>query len=489
MAGSSAPVSVSALTQIPVHGSFVEMDGRPGVGYVSFTAVPAYRMVNVAAASVLLPAPIAVPIDVNGEIHVTVAASDDYRLGGANFLYKVFVSLADRTYWFSLAVPAATEGVIELAAPSTFPPPAVPLPSPVPPESVTWLGITESVVDPHGDLLVSYTDGSTDNTGHVVGEVGPPGAAGSGGPQGVPGGSGPLGAQGPQGVPGPEGAPGPAGPAGPAGEVSTVPGPEGPAGPSGPPGSSVTVEGHVPSSTDLPSSNNKSGDGYVTDDTGHLWTWSGTGWVDVGQFQGLPGPAGQPGPPGAQGPPGPAGAAGAAGVAGEFGAQGPTGPQGATGPAGAPGAKGDLGATGPQGATGPTGAAGADSTVPGPAGPAGAKGDPGPIGPIGLTGPTGPQGVQGPQGPTGATGATGATGPPGPQAVSSDAGNNARLGSDSKIYVPTPLPRASGTVPIALANASSASVAVTFPAGRFSAAPAVVTAIENPAYLNAVSAR
>jgi hypothetical protein len=440
MAGSSAPVSVSALTQIPVHGSFVEMDGRPGVGYVSFTAVPAYRMVNVAAASVLLPAPIAVPIDVNGEIHVTVAASDDYRLGGANFLYKVFVSLADRTYWFSLAVPAATEGVIELAAPSTFPPPAVPLPSPVPPESVTWLGITESVVDPHGDLLVSYTDGSTDNTGHVVGELGPPG-------------------------------------------------PEGPAGPSGPPGSSVTVEGHVPSSTDLPSSNNKSGDGYVTDDTGHLWTWSGTGWVDVGQFQGLPGPAGQPGPPGAQGPPGPAGAAGAAGVAGEFGAQGPTGPQGATGPAGAPGAKGDLGATGPQGATGPTGAAGADSTVPGPAGPAGAKGDPGPIGPIGLTGPTGPQGVQGPQGPTGATGATGATGPPGPQAVSSDAGNNARLGSDSKIYVPTPLPRASGTVPIALANASSASVAVTFPAGRFSAAPAVVTAIENPAYLNAVSAR
>src|SRR3954447_23705067 len=120
MTHSTAPLTASALTasaltQVPVHGSFVEMDGRPGVGYVSFTAVPAYRMVNVPAASVLLPAPIAVPIDGNGEIHTTVAASDDYRLGGANFLYKVFVSLADRTYWFSLAVPAATEGVIELA--------------------------------------------------------------------------------------------------------------------------------------------------------------------------------------------------------------------------------------------------------------------------------------------------------------------------------------------------------------------------------------
>ena len=44
----------------------------------------------------------------------------------------------------------------------------------------------------------------------------------------------------------------------------------------------------------------------------------------------------------------------------------------------------------------------------------------------GLVGLTGPQG---------ATGATGATGPAGPTAVSSDAGNQATLGTDSKIYI------------------------------------------------------
>ena len=60
-----------------------------------------------------------------------------------------------------------------------------------------------------------------------------------------------------------------------------------------------------------------------------------------------------------------------------------------------PGPKGDPGPTGPKGDPG------ADSTVPGP------KGDPGP------------------------------TGPPGPTVVSTDAGNSARLGTDSRIYVPT----------------------------------------------------
>jgi hypothetical protein len=43
-------------------------------------------------------------------------------------------------------------------------------------------------------------------------------------------------------------------------------------------------------------------------------------------------------------------------------------------------------------------------------------------------------------GPTGATGATGATGPAGPSVVSTDAGNVATIGSDSKIYVPDPTP-------------------------------------------------
>ena len=63
---------------------------------------------------------------------------------------------------------------------------------------------------------------------------------------------------------------------------------------------------------------------------------------------------------------------------------------------------------------------------------------PGPPGPTGPAGPTGATGSQGPQGNPGAAGTPGTPGAPGPSAVSVDAANSARLGSDSLIYVPTP---------------------------------------------------
>ena len=83
-----------------------------------------------------------------------------------------------------------------------------------------------------------------------------------------------------------------------------------------------------------------------------------------------------------------------------------SGPQGPQGPAGADGAPG---APGLDGAAGPQGPAGADSTVPGPQGPAGADST-----------------VPGPQG------------PPGPTAVSADAGNISRLGTDGLVYTANP---------------------------------------------------
>jgi hypothetical protein len=61
------------------------------------------------------------------------------------------------------------------------------------------------------------------------------------------------------------------------------------------------------------------GDGWITQDTGDLWVWSGTGWVNTGHIQG---------------PPGPTGAIGATGPAGPSGATGPQGPEGPAGPAG-----------------------------------------------------------------------------------------------------------------------------------------------------------
>ena len=269
--------------------------------------------------------------------------------------------------------------------------------------------------------------------GHIQG---PQGVAGPQGPAGPTGAQGPAGAAstvpGPAGPTGPQGPPGAKGDTGAAGADSTVPGPQGPngmkgdtgatgpAGPKGDPGADGTdgqqgiqgepglglrYKGEVATLAELPTTGNVQGDLWVLgnrdDDTqpaeSYIWDESITDWVYGGRIQGPQGVPGVAGPAGAKGD---TGAAGPAGAKGDAGAQGPAGP------------KGDTGATGP---------AGADSTVPGPAGPAGAKGD---------------QGDTGAQGPAGAKGDTGATGPAGPTAVSADAGNTSKLGTDGKIFTP-----------------------------------------------------
>ncbi len=83
---------------------------------------------------------------------------------------------------------------------------------------------------------------------------------------------------------------------------------------------------------------------------------------------------------------------------------------------------------------GPEGPAGADSAVPGPQGPAGPAGADSTV-----------PGPQGPAGPAGADSTVpGPQGPAGPTAVSAEAGNSTRLGSDGLIYTPTAVP--TGTV-------------------------------------------
>lgn len=73
-------------------------------------------------------------------------------------------------------------------------------------------GVRNMRLTESGDVIVEYTDGTTQNFGPLVGPRGPEGPAG---PQGEAGAPGPDGAPGPQGGPGPEGPAGPAGPAGP----------------------------------------------------------------------------------------------------------------------------------------------------------------------------------------------------------------------------------------------------------------------------------
>jgi hypothetical protein len=183
-------------------------------------------------------------------------------------------------------------------------------------------------------------------------------------------------------------------------------GPAGVAGATGPAGGSVQIVGSVLTSDNLdPSYTGSISDGYIAEDTGHLWVWNGTDWLDVGNITGPTGQTGATGATGAQGLRGATGYTGATGLTGATGVQGASGADstvaGATGAQGVQGASG-VGATGPQGTQGSTGLTGAS-------------------GYIGRDGATGAQGVQGASGvgATGVTGQTGATGIAGASGIAS----------------------------------------------------------------------
>ena len=237
------------------------------------------------------------------------------------------------------------------------------------------VGISGATINSSGNLVISLTDGTIIDTGHVVGSNGAAGPAGANGVsvstatvnqsgqliitmstgQQINAGN-VVGAQGPF---------GPQGPVGPKGDTGTTgaTGIQGPQGVQGPAGRSVASNG------------------AAIDTNGNLQISLTDGTIiSAGKVVGPQGVQGVAGPAGAQGLQGPAGAAGAQGIAGPKGDTGAVGPQGTQGVAGP---KGDTGATG------------ADSTVPGPAG---------------ATGPQGLQGVAGPQGPAGVAGPKGDTG-------------------------------------------------------------------------------
>jgi hypothetical protein len=82
---------------------------------------------------------------------------------------------------------------------------------------------------------------------------------------------------------------GPLGPPGPAGPI----GPTGPTGPQGPIGDGIVFKGTVADQASLPATGNTVNDAYTTTNpAGHMWVWNGTTWVDIGNMQGPPGPAG-----------------------------------------------------------------------------------------------------------------------------------------------------------------------------------------------------
>lgn len=175
------------------------------------------------------------------------------------------------------------------------------------------------------------------------------------GPEGPPG---PVGPEGPRGSRGPEGQRGPVGAEGPRGPQGEL-GPEGPAGPQGVAGVGINIRGEVASLSHLPPGPHEPGDAWITRDTGNLWVWNGTTFVNSGHIVGPEGPRGPQGPQGPrgergeEGPRGPQGIQGIQGPKGDRGDRGPQGAQGIRGPQGQRGERGPEGPRGPQGAVGP----------------------------------------------------------------------------------------------------------------------------------------
>lgn len=287
------------------------------------------------------------------------------------------------------------------------------------------LYLSGNTIDLGGALITSVNDIVILPIGSRIGNVtiGSGGATGATGVQGAPGqigytgATGPLGPQGDIGYDGATGATGATGLRGDIGPVGAT-GLTGATGVQGNQGISVTLQGTVQTSNQLPATGNP-GDGWIVNNTGHLWFWSVvySQWQDIGQIvgpagatgvQGATGPIGASGLQGVQGPPG---ATGATGFRGNVGLTGATGMQGNIGPIGATGIQGiqgDIGATGVQGIQGPVGSTGIQGNV-GLTGATGIQGNVGPTGATGIQGNIGPVGATG-LGATGATGLTGATG-------------------------------------------------------------------------------
>ncbi|MFD7508113.1 hypothetical protein ACFV5N_02015 [Streptomyces sp. NPDC059853] len=207
------------IPTVLVTGRFLRPNGEPLSGALTFRA-PA--QLTFPDWDVILGAPVVVQLDQQGQIAVSLPATDAPGMIPDGWSYTVTEQLTGinpgRSY--QLLLPAETPRV-DLAdvAPT----------DPTKPNYIAVRGASAYEVA----VAEGYTGSVTDWLASLVGPVGPRGERGPEGPQGERGETGP---QGPAGETGPQGPPGPQGEQGPAGEPSTVPGPMGPEGPQGPAG-------------------------------------------------------------------------------------------------------------------------------------------------------------------------------------------------------------------------------------------------------------
>jgi hypothetical protein len=187
-------------------------------------------------------------------------------------------------------------------------------------------------------------------------------------------------------------------------------------------GEGFTIKGSVATEQDLANIlNPENGDTYVVEQSGEIWVYDSTEFVNLGRFLGYTGSQGLTGFVGSQGELGYTGSRGDTGFTGSRGDTGFTGGQGElgyTGSEGFTGSQGEIGYTGSEGFTGSQGELGYT----------GSQGELGYTGSIGIQGVQGDTGFIGSQGELGYTGSRGNTGFTGSQGELGYTGSQGELG-------------------------------------------------------------
>lgn len=195
----STPLFPSEWSKIWIRGTFINLDGSPMAGQVSFAAnVTGKTMVASAAKKLIAARPLAVTLDGAGYFQIQIPATNDPDITPLNFTYTV-AEPTGRTYSITVPWNTATlsapgdpldgQQVIDLT--SVVPSPGA---SGGVGQLLRGVGIESIVNNPSGGLLVTYTDGASSVVSipdAVKGDKGDPGEPGPAstvpGPQGPPG--------------------------------------------------------------------------------------------------------------------------------------------------------------------------------------------------------------------------------------------------------------------------------------------------------------
>lgn len=183
----------SDWTLVTVQGLYLQLDGTPASGRVTFTPSPTH-VVDAASHTIVVGTPIIAVLDGTGAFTVQLPVSDDPDTTPSGWTYKVAEATGSVKRSYDIVVPVDTPGgVINLA---DVVPTGAPnagsvqlLQGPTGPAGPSGASVASGTVNGSGHLILTLSTGGTIDVGSVVGPAGPTGATGATGAQG-PAGSG-----------------------------------------------------------------------------------------------------------------------------------------------------------------------------------------------------------------------------------------------------------------------------------------------------------